>query len=285
MAKIWDCFTFYNELDILEIRLSELDRVVDKFVLVEAEHTFRGNPKPLLFAENRHRFARWQDKIVHVVVRDMPLAAPSAWTRETHQRDCIMRGIGEAAAEDIVLVSDVDEIPRAKILERSLRDIDFKHSIACFCLDHFQHYLNWHVSGGLLGTRAVRRGYLKHPDGTRHAKLRSKPSPVIRAVANVKWTLGSIIDYGRPLRRVAVENAGWHFSFMGDAEFARNKIGSYSHAENDIAEVVGHGVVEERLRNRITVLGSKARIVGLDALPDAVAADPARFAALLDRDV
>ena len=217
MAKIWDCFTFYNELDILEIRLSELDRVVDKFVLVEAEHTFRGNPK--------------------------------------------------------------------RILERSLRDIDFKHSIACFCLDHFQHYLNWHVSGGLLGTRAVRRGYLKHPDGTRHAKLRSKPSPVIRAVANVKWTLGSIIDYGRPLRRVAVENAGWHFSFMGDAEFARNKIGSYSHAENDIAEVVGHGVVEERLRNRITVLGSKARIVGLDALPDAVAADPARYAALLDRDV
>ena len=63
---------FYNELDLLEIRLNILDSVVDKFVIVEATETFMGQPKPLYYEENKERFVKWKDKIVHYVVDDYP---------------------------------------------------------------------------------------------------------------------------------------------------------------------------------------------------------------------
>ena len=72
MPKVYDCFTFFNELDLLEVRLNELDGVVDRFVLCESPYTFRGQPKPLVFQENRARFARFLPKIEHVVVDDLP---------------------------------------------------------------------------------------------------------------------------------------------------------------------------------------------------------------------
>jgi beta-1,4-mannosyl-glycoprotein beta-1,4-N-acetylglucosaminyltransferase len=96
--KIYDCFTFFNELDILEIRLAEMSDVVDRFVLVEATHTFQGNAKPLYFNDNRARFAQWLHKIEHIIV-DFPDIFPptlhkeSGWEREEYQRDAIMKGL------------------------------------------------------------------------------------------------------------------------------------------------------------------------------------------------
>lgn len=117
MPKVYDCFTFFNELDLLEIRLNELDPVVDRFVLVEATVTQRGQPKSLFFRENRERFTKFLPKIEHVVVEDMP-AGPQTksnnWKRENFQRRAIMRGLASAQADDFVLISDLDEIPMPK---------------------------------------------------------------------------------------------------------------------------------------------------------------------------
>jgi beta-1,4-mannosyl-glycoprotein beta-1,4-N-acetylglucosaminyltransferase len=88
--KIYDCFTFYNELDLLELRLQELYDHVDHFVLVEANRTFQNNSKPFYFGENQHRFARYMDKIIHIQVNDMP-ESTDAWGREAHQRICDLR--------------------------------------------------------------------------------------------------------------------------------------------------------------------------------------------------
>jgi hypothetical protein len=95
---IFDCFTFFNELDILEIRLNEMAPVVDRFVLVEASKTFQGADKPLYFNENKARFAPFLDKIEHVIV-DFPedpslyrKASSQAWAREYFQRDQIAQG-------------------------------------------------------------------------------------------------------------------------------------------------------------------------------------------------
>ncbi len=112
--RVYDCFSFNDELDMLELRLAEMGPAVDRFVLVEARHTHAGLQKPLHFAENRARFAAHADRIVHVVVEDDP--GGFAWRREAHQRDAIARGLAGADPDDLVLVSDVDEILRPEVV-------------------------------------------------------------------------------------------------------------------------------------------------------------------------
>ena len=90
--KIYDCFPFYNELDLLDLRLAEHYDHVDYFVLVEANKTFQNNDKPFYYHDNKNRFSKWRDKIIHVRVMDMP-DGDNPWERETHQRNKILRGI------------------------------------------------------------------------------------------------------------------------------------------------------------------------------------------------
>lgn len=111
-----DCFMFYNELDILELRLMCLDKDVDRFVLVESEVSHVGAPKELFFQNNRDRFTKWLDKIEHVVVtaEESP-KDQNPWSREKYQRECILRGLDRSSTpctdRTIVMISDVDEIP------------------------------------------------------------------------------------------------------------------------------------------------------------------------------
>src|SRR5689334_18016752 len=102
---IYDTFPFYNELDLLEIRLEELDQVADRFVLVEATRTHTNKPKPLYYAENRDRFARFQNRIIHVVLDDMP-DTTDAWVLENFQRCGIRRGLTGCRPDDLILMSD-----------------------------------------------------------------------------------------------------------------------------------------------------------------------------------
>ena len=75
----FDCFSFFNELDILEMRLNILDPHVDFFVLIESEETFSGKPKPLYFELNQERFAKWKDRIIHFIVKSKEF--PDAFQR------------------------------------------------------------------------------------------------------------------------------------------------------------------------------------------------------------
>jgi len=120
---IVDTFMFYNELDVLELRLTVLDRYVDRFVLVESEVNHAGGQKELFFQNNRERFAKWLPRITHIIAT----AAESPkdenpWAREKFQRECILRGLEGGASADgtfqapvppsaIIMVSDLDEIP------------------------------------------------------------------------------------------------------------------------------------------------------------------------------
>jgi beta-1,4-mannosyl-glycoprotein beta-1,4-N-acetylglucosaminyltransferase len=109
-----DGFMFYNELDILELRLEVLDQYVDRFVLVESEVNHVGGPKPLFFEQNKERYSKWLPKITHIVMtaEEAP-KDPNPWSREKYQRNCILRGLEAEAVppEAIVMISDVDEIP------------------------------------------------------------------------------------------------------------------------------------------------------------------------------
>src|SRR5579884_2037055 len=108
---IFDAFLFFDELKILKLRLEELGDVVDRFVLVESTRTFSNRSKPLHFLDNQHLFRKYASKIRHVVVEDMPERYESAWDVEAFQRNAILRGIEGAAPDDLIIISDVDEIP------------------------------------------------------------------------------------------------------------------------------------------------------------------------------
>jgi hypothetical protein len=116
MTKLVDSFIFYNELDMLEYRLRTLDDVVDLFVLVEARQTHAGNPKSLYYEHNKARFERWAHKIVHKIV-DLPCKEQTTranqWVNENQHRHEITHAVRELhlRADDLVMVSDLDEIP------------------------------------------------------------------------------------------------------------------------------------------------------------------------------
>jgi len=112
---IFDCFPFNNEFEILERRLSELYDTVDRFIIVEATRTHGNIPKPLNFNNNLHRFQKWLDKITYIVVDDYPQT--DSWSIERHQRDAIMRGLGQCQSNDIIIISDCDEIPSIEAIK------------------------------------------------------------------------------------------------------------------------------------------------------------------------
>lgn len=173
--RIFDCFTFFKELDLLDIRLHELAPAVDHFVIVEAARTFSGEPKPLVFAENRGRFAAFDSKIIHVVVDDFP-PARSAWDRESYQRRQIARGLATAAPDDFIIISDVDEIPRRSALETIIASGRAHNAYTVFGLAEFHHRLNLHRENFTLwlGTRMLQKKILRDIQAAR--KLKAIPS-------------------------------------------------------------------------------------------------------------
>lgn len=114
---LYDCFTFFNELDLLEIRLNILNDSVDKFVIVEATRTQNNKEKCLYFEENKARFAKFEDKIIHVVVKEFPQKLEQ-WTIENYQRNEIMRGLVNCKDDDVIIISDLDEIPNPKYIKK-----------------------------------------------------------------------------------------------------------------------------------------------------------------------
>jgi hypothetical protein len=101
-----DTFMFYNEYDVLELRLEVLDKYVDRFVLVESEVNHVGGPKELFFQKNKERYAKWLHKIEHIVVTaDESPKDENPWSREKYQRECILRGVQDVPNDAIVMIS------------------------------------------------------------------------------------------------------------------------------------------------------------------------------------
>ncbi len=222
--KVFDCFAFYNELDLLDLRLHELAPVVDHFVIAEASRTFTGKDKPLFFHENRERFSAFRDKIIHVVVDDFP-ATTSSWVREIHQRDCVRRGLSQAAATDILLLSDVDEVPRATALAQLRDRPPARNEVVCFELDWHVYYLNVRLKEkwARLGPRAIPVGSLVSING-----LRGVYAPAATFARDaVRWLKAS--KRMRTLvRRRVIPDAGWHLSWLGGVEAVAVKGSSIS---------------------------------------------------------
>jgi len=115
-CKVYDCFTFFNELDLLEVRLAELYNVVDHFVIVESPISFTGKTKPLYYKENQERYSKYSDKIIYLSIDKFPDITGEAekdhWYREAYSRDFLLNGLKHCNQDDVIFISDLDEIPK-----------------------------------------------------------------------------------------------------------------------------------------------------------------------------
>jgi beta-1,4-mannosyl-glycoprotein beta-1,4-N-acetylglucosaminyltransferase len=198
---IYDCFTFYNETLLLEIRLNELAPFVDKFVLVESTHTFSGKEKPLYYDEVKDGpvFAPFKDKIIHIVFHMLP--EPDRWSNEHNQRNAIDEGLSEAEPDDIIIVSDTDEVISTEVFP-VMQEINVP---AKLLMKNYYYYFNCRSSNDWHYAAFCRfRDY-------RYAQFLRKGD----------------------CHRVALTNAGWHFSYLMSAEQIAHKIEIAAHAEVD----------------------------------------------------
>ncbi len=237
---IYDCFPFFNELDILEIRLNELNDVVDKFVLVEATKTHSGKDKPLFFEENKSRFSNFLDKIIHIVVDD-DIELKSTWTLENYQRNCILRGLTNCKDDDIILISDCDEIPNPQeIIEN--KDIP---GLKIFKQKIYFYYLNLRNSTDWLGgTRML--FYKDFKNGFDSVDNYSKSIIKELNIGTTATKIRGIFD-GK-----IIKNGGWHFTYIGGIDMIIKKISSYSHCD----EVRKEDFDKTRLQKQIRIGGT-----------------------------
>ena len=207
IEMIYDCIPFFNELDILKLRMQILSPYVDKFVLEESTVTFSGEQKEMIFAKNREMFAEFEDKIIYVAVDNSPMSGVTTHERDKFQKNQLIRGMADCKPDDIVIFSDVDEIPNPKVLEEILEHFD-PAKIYHLAQRMFYCFLNMEeVSGNLLSITGEFPGIQqKKWLGTKICSFANLPKEGIVFLREV--SPGDV-------RSVRVPDGGWHFGYMG----------------------------------------------------------------------
>ncbi len=203
---VYDCIPFFNELDILRLRLHILDPYVDRFVIEEATVTFSGEPKELCFEKNKELFSEFLHKIDYIVVDDSPVDI-ATHLRDKFQKNKLMEGLRDATDEDIIILSDVDEIPNPVQLEKIIRNFE-GDKIYHLAQRMFYCFMNMEeVSGKLLSVTGEFAGIeQKQWLGTKIFSKRNIPGTGIIDIREADTNKSNSIR---------VENGGWHFGYMG----------------------------------------------------------------------
>ena len=251
--KVFDSIIFFNELELLEMRLNILNDVVDTFVITESPFTVSGNEKPLYYQENKDMFGKFNDKIVHHITEEIPndfshmltktkfhaaynqkdpngtplIMVPIRFQRAVYNRNNSAFAIEKAGAQDddLIITSDADEIVNPYLLE----DLDWfdpnNHYVAIGPGYYFK--LNFLYQEDWMGPRLCTWKHLKN----------------------------TTIDDHRQNHENAhkIEDAAWHFSFLGDAENFKLKLASYEHTENNTEDVTSNA--EEKVELGLDPLG------------------------------
>ncbi|MBL0181106.1 MAG: hypothetical protein IPP96_01985 [Chitinophagaceae bacterium] len=239
--KVFDCFTFFNELELLEFRLKFLNDFVDFFVIAESNLTFNGKPKPYNYPKAKERFKKWEHKIIYIPVQQNteglvfkndnnynPVSA--AWKLENGQRNALMQASKQMDDADLVLVSDLDEIPDPAVLKK----LNHSKLPAAFSLLFHYYYMNCQNTG------------------------------------ESRWWNGCVAATARQFKEItpqglrnnrdvypSVAAAGWHFSFLGGAEKISYKIRSYAHTEYNKEEFFDETHIEDSILKGTDVLKRK----------------------------
>ncbi len=253
---IYDCFQFFNELDILKIRLHVLSPVVDRFVISEATETFSGLKKPLYYEENKAMFAEFEDKIIHVVVDDTPQGGTHE--RDTFQKNAVTRGLAGCTDDDIVIFSDLDEIPNPDKIREILQNFQ-EDKIYHFAQRLFYCYLNMEeVSGSLLS-------YAGEFEGVARKKWIGTKMLSYKLLREQHLLLGELRFPERKEIGIRVEDGGWHFGYMGGhgekdiRKRVQEKVVSAAHQEYNSKHVLSN--VTDQIKDGKDIFGRNAQFV------------------------
>ena len=241
---IFDCFQYFNEDHIADLRFNILNEYVDFFVVVESTVNHQGQTRKLHFDKNKYK--KFQNKIVYIEVDDTPDNIKKPHTGgeslvEQHQRNSIMKGLNKSQDNDLIILSDVDEIPDLS----KLKFFD-KNKYAVFSQKMFMYKLNllnlnennWH------GSKICLKKNLKSPQWLRNLKFKKYPFWRIDKQKNLQ-----IIDEG-----------GWHFAYLQDVKNISKKIKSFAHGEFNKAEIVNEKNIELKIDQGEDVLGRGYKI-------------------------
>ena len=211
---IYDCFQYFNEDHMVDLRLNILDEYVDYFVISESTKTHQGKDKSLNF--NIENFKKFKHKIIYTIAdfqneKEVINHTGGESIVEQHQRNNILNGLNKASDNDLIILSDSDEIPDFK----KIGQIKSTTKFTAFSQKMFMYKLNLQNldESGWIGSKICRKKNLPKPQKLRDLKFKQYPF----------WRLDK--------RNLQIIKGGWHFSFLQNAKDIANKIQSFSHGE------------------------------------------------------
>ena len=258
--KIFDCFMYFDEDVVLDVRLNFLDKFVDKFVIIESEYNHKGEKRIPLF--NINKFKKFKDKIKYILTSDIPPGIEkinkedkqnevyrksifNAWKRENLQRNQIQRGLTEANKEDWVIISDLDEIP-------NLSEIDLKNTkdnLIFFKQNMMYYKFNLKLEDYIwVGSKACKMKNLESPQWIRDIKDRKYSW----------WRIDTFFSKRKYNNISFVENGGWHFSYLKNPKDIEKKLKSYLHHIDYDLNPVGEKGIQDMIDNKKTIYNIKA---------------------------
>ena len=229
--NIYDCFMYYDEDLLLDIRLNSLEKFVKKFVITEATYAHNGENKKLNFDINK--FKRFKDKIIYIVVDKQPKnilelkkedtkektgekLILNGMARDYFQRENLAKGLVDAKDEDLILISDLDEIPNLE----NLNFKNIKNNIIIFEQKIFYYKLNLLYDNFLWqGTRAIKNKNFLSPQWLRNIKSKKYP----------RWRIDTIFSKKKYSDLMLVKNGGWHFTCLKTPDQLEKKFLNYAH--------------------------------------------------------
>lgn len=237
--KIYDCFSYYDEDLLLDLRLNILNDYVDYFVILEAGEDHQGNIKKKKFC--LEKFKKFKHKIKYFflekIIIDKKINLPKNWDfghlRDQSQRNYIQQCISEASNDDLIIISDLDEIPNPEAIKK----FDQKYKYAFFKQKFFYYKFNLLnlTQPNWFGSRICQKKYLKSPQWLRNIKIEKK------GVKKFFQKFFSTINI--------LENGGWHFSYLKDPKEILKKIKSFAHGEPNM-ENLNEKEIAEKIINQ-----------------------------------
>lgn len=244
--RVYDTFIFYNELDLLEIRLRELYDHVDIFVLVESNLTLTNHPKPYIFEENQERFRPWIDKIRHI--KYCSRANDHFWTNADDQRDAVIEGLYDANDNDIIMYSDVDEIVRPSSVDyiRTQSQTTIFGFHMPLCNFKFNYVRSAPVPGPFdVWSMAARASWIRQfgVQALRNQRSSLYDLPLAFEYLGKTGTIDSS-------QVQTLKHGGWHFSYLGDNEWLADKARNTVHQEENTPELHNNLDFEKSIAER-----------------------------------
>ena len=246
---------FYDEDLLLDLRLNILDQHVDFFVIVESKYFHNGKERQLKFDIKKYK--KFENKIIYIVHDTEPAKIHklnqgddegtksykliiNAHLRENDQRNHISKGLNNAKDDDLILISDVDEIPNFESIDlKKIKNqiIMFEQTIFYYKLNRYLPNFTWY------GTKGCKKKYLKKPQWLRNIKSKKF----------LFWRVDTLLSDTKYINKYFVNDGGWHFSNLKNAEGLDLKLKSYLHHRDYEVEELGIKKIDELIKNNQTI--------------------------------